>query len=218
MQEDGGRTLYQVDYDDCGQEDIDVGALYDSVVYHPRLEQSLFEDTQLPAVGQAVMFALQRKPRFGVIVEINPSLAKPLSILLWKPSSKAKSILSARFKSTMNLGSGEEVVRISPAQVKTHVRFDEEGFLSRKCRSKIQGILTRSQRQPLAKPAVKTRPKTHLKKDSSGNPAKTSKMPSPKVTATTRPSPKTAASNIRGSRHKHRYNTRSKGSASRQRR
>ena len=56
VQEDEGKTLYQVDYDDCGKEDIDAGVLYDSIVYHPRLEQNLFEDTQLPSVGQAMHY------------------------------------------------------------------------------------------------------------------------------------------------------------------
>ena len=97
---ENGQTLYQVDYDDCGKEEIDKGELYEGIVYHPRLEQSLFSDTQLPAINQMVMFALEYSPRFGKIVEINPLSPKPLSVMLWKPNNKAKTILSARFKST----------------------------------------------------------------------------------------------------------------------
>ena len=56
VHDDNDNTLYQVDYDDCGR---DRGELYDSVVYHPRLNQSLYRDTQLPAVNhQMIMFVL----------------------------------------------------------------------------------------------------------------------------------------------------------------
>ena len=137
VQDDEGKTLYQVDYDDCGKEDIDPGELLDSVVYHPRLETRLYEDTQLPAVGQPVMFAQHLRPRFGIIAEINPTLAKPLAILLWKPNSKAKSFLTARFKSTLHQPTGEEITRITPAQIKTHVSFDDEGFLSKKSQDRV---------------------------------------------------------------------------------
>ena len=177
VHEDKGLTLYQVDYDDCGQEDIDRGELYDSVVYHPRLEHGLYHDTQLPAINQLIMFALQREPRFGKIVEINPLHTKPLSVVLWKPSNKAKSVLSARFKSTQHLETGTEIVRIAPAQIKTHVEFTPEGRLDKDSLVKVRNILTRSQRQPHSKipkakreltrrfpkkqaPAKKAKPKT----------------------------------------------------------
>ena len=151
VHEDGGHTLYLVDYDDCGREDIDRGELYDSVIYHPRLERSLYRDTQLPALNQMIMFALQRSPRFGKIVEINPLLSKPLSVMLWKPHSKAKSMLTARFKSTQHLEAGAEIVRITPAQIKTHVEFTPEGQLDRKSQDRVRRLMTRSQRQPHAK-------------------------------------------------------------------
>ena len=157
VQDDAGKMLYQVDYDDCGKEDIDVGALYDSVVYHPRLENKLYEDTQLPAVGQAVMFAQQLQPRFGVIAEINPTLTKPIAVMLWKPHSKSKSLLKARFKSTLHLDTGEEITRIAPAQIKTHVSFNDEGFISKKSQDRVRSILTRSQRQPHSKPKPRAR-------------------------------------------------------------
>ena len=146
--EDNGHTLYHIDYDDCGQEDIDKGELYDGVVYHPRLEQSLFKDTQLPAINQTIMFALHNGPRFGKIVEINPMSGKPLSVMLWKPSNKSKTILTARFKPTQHLETGPEIVQITPAQIKTHVTFSPEGLLNSKSRDKVRHLMTRKQRAP----------------------------------------------------------------------
>ena len=92
--------LYQVDYDDCGKEDVDRGTLWDHVVYHPRLETDLFDVEKMPSIGQGLMFAHELQPRFGVVHDIIPTSKTPISIILWKPNAKAKSILRARFVST----------------------------------------------------------------------------------------------------------------------
>ena len=207
VHEDGGHTLYLVDYDDCGQEDIDRGELYDSVIYHPRLKRSLYRDTQLPALNQMIMFALQRSPRFGRIVEINPLLNKPLSVMLWKPHSKAKSVLTARFKSTQHLESGAEIVRITPAQIKTHVEFTPEGQLDRKSQDRVRRLMTRSQRQPHV-----TAPKQKSKEAPSASitatsPTKTVALSTTPVRSSTRSRP--AHKPVKASSSpKHRYPTR----------
>ena len=175
VSDDEGQTLFQVDYDDCGSEDIDQGELYDSIVYHPRLEQSLFQDTQLPALNQMIMFSLNRSPRFGKIVEINPLLPKPLSVMLWKPYSKAKSILTARFLPTDRLDSGADIIRISPAQIKLQVSFKPDGTLESKSRDKVRYTLTRSQRQPFAKAS----PKAQTTPPKAADPAKVVRATSP---------------------------------------
>ena len=132
-----------------------------AVVYHPRLERSLFTDTRLPAVNQMVMFALHNSPRFGKIVEVNPLSPKPLSVMLWKPNGKAKSLLSARFKSTQSLESGPEIVQIAPAQIKTHVIFSAEGLLVKKSQDKVRRLITRCQRQPHSKRATSSKALNH---------------------------------------------------------
>ena len=104
------------------------------------------------------MFALQRSPRFGKIVEINPLLSKSLSVMLWKPHNNAKSVLASRFKSTLHLESGAEIVRITPAQIKTHVEFTPEGHRDRKSQDRVRLLMTRIQRQPLVK-TLKQKPK-----------------------------------------------------------
>ena len=195
------------------KEDIDVGSLYDSVVCHPRLEGNLYENTQLPAIGQAVMFAQQLQPRFGIIAEINPTLAKPLSIMLWKPNSKAKSLLMARFKSTRNLTTGEEIVCMSPAQIKTHVTFSEDGFLSQESRKQVRAIVTRSQRQLHAKANPRSKNRQQPKpKAAASRPVKTAPTTASVSPSTRRQRPARNASaktlTPRAPKPTHRYNTR----------
>ena len=211
--EDEGKTLYQVDYDDCGKEDIDAGALYDSIVYHPRLEQNLFEDTQLPSVGQAIMFAHLLQPRFGVIAEINPEMQKPLAVLLWKPNSKTKSILTARFKSTRMLPSGEEFVRITPAQIKTHVTFLEDGRLEPQSQRKVRSLMTRSQRQPHSAPGSKGTDHPRIVEPTNAFPSlDVRKTTSNQQKSISKRGSKPITKSLPIPRHKHSYNTRSRSS------
>ena len=60
MSTDEGETLYQIEYDDCDQEELDKGQLWESVIYHPRMCDVEMPTRALPAVHTVILFAHQR--------------------------------------------------------------------------------------------------------------------------------------------------------------
>ena len=62
---DQSNTLYKVVYDDCDQEDIDKGQLYDLVAYHPKLDTHRTSHKVHSQVGKGALFAWGQQPRVG---------------------------------------------------------------------------------------------------------------------------------------------------------
>lgn len=100
---DEGHTLYQVDYDDCDQEELDVGQLWDAVVYHPRMDDIRERPTIIMSgVGQFVLFALEQLPRIGRVTALDPEAIKCITVHLWKSNKKCVKHASSQAIRTMD--------------------------------------------------------------------------------------------------------------------
>ena len=129
---DEGKTYYHVVYADFDEEELDMGELWDHVIYHPELDAAKdgLQQLGLPDEGSYVLFAADYAPRIGRVVEKRPTQAKQLVVQMWRPkqprSGKAD-LTTARYETR---DSAEEPDRrsISMAQVKVmnlHLNEDQ---------------------------------------------------------------------------------------------
>ena len=138
---DEGETYYQIDYDDCDQEELDAGQLWDSVIYHPRMDDAKGTLPEIPEVGHFIVFALDKKPRLGQVMSINTETIKPISIHLWKPNKHCKSLEQARFRPSTS-ESGPDLMIIHPSQVRlSAVELTAEGYLSSDSKKRVRNLL-----------------------------------------------------------------------------
>jgi hypothetical protein len=155
---DEGKTYYQVQYEDCDQEDLDAGELWDSVIYHPRLDTAKYMPQELPALHDMIMFSMNQQPRIAQVTAIDLTEQRPITVRLWKPSSKVTSLASARY--TCNTDSeAEELIQIKPEQVcLAQLKFSESGFLDKDSQRRVNRLL-----RP-RKPSRKTTPRPSSRK------------------------------------------------------
>ena len=114
---DGPQLRFVIDYDDGDQQDMDEGEIWDHVYYHPRMDERHYSDTQLPTVGEVVVFALNQQFHLGVMTDVNGVESKPVSVALWKPHrSRAKSLSRARFHPSMSEGR-PDIIHLVPVPV-----------------------------------------------------------------------------------------------------
>ena len=138
---DEGEVYYQIDYDDCDQEELDAGQLWDSVIYHPRMDEAKDTMPHIPEVGHFVLFALEQKPRIGKVMSIDVDAQKPISIHLWKPNKDCKSLDQARFRPSMS-ESGPDLMIIHSSQVRlTALSLTDEGYFSKASRGQVKRLL-----------------------------------------------------------------------------
>ena len=95
---DEEETLYQIDYDDCDQEELDSSQLWDAVIYHPRLDDIHEIPDVIREMGQFILFALDQYPRIGKVTRVDTDAMKPVTIHLWKPNKRCNNLSQARFK------------------------------------------------------------------------------------------------------------------------
>ena len=56
-----------------------------------------------------VMFTLEQKPNMGKVVVIDQTATKPITVELWEPDAKVKSLYKARFKKALD---GDQTVLV----------------------------------------------------------------------------------------------------------
>ena len=143
---DEEQRWFTVDYDDGDQQDMDMGEVWDMVSYHPRMDNQHFQETLLPEVGEAVVFAMNQHLRLGVVKEIHTQDRHPIETELWKPRKNAPSLHLARFKPSENEGQ-TDILKLSPVQIKLgKLKFNEEGFLDQDSQKKLAKYMGLSQR------------------------------------------------------------------------
>ena len=85
--------------------------------------------------GEAILFVMKQRPRVGIVKEILTDSQHTVLVHLWKPSAKARSLASAKYRPSY-CDKEEELIQVHPMYVvKTGVAFDEEGHLNALCRS-----------------------------------------------------------------------------------
>ena len=151
---DEGETLYRVDYDDCDQEDLDKGQLWDAVIFHPRMCDMDWQENTMPELHSIVVFAHEQQPRLGKVTWVDEEAALPITLNLWKPQKNRRSLEKARFQpSSMN--GEDDIIQLHPDQIKVSgLQFDTEGYLTPASQTKLRKYLTKhSLRQQSTKSA-----------------------------------------------------------------
>ena len=97
MVTDEGKTFYKVQFQDGDSEELDLGELWDHVIYHPRMDAARYLPKELPKDQEIVLFADGQRPKIGQVVAVDDTESLPITILLWKPNSTAKSLATARY-------------------------------------------------------------------------------------------------------------------------
>ena len=123
------------------QEELDAGQLWDAVIYHPRLDDLKIQQTNIPDVGQFILFALEQKPRIGKVMSIDSETLKPISVHLWKPNKFCASLDQARFRPSMS-ESGPDLMIINPSQVRlAALALTSEGYLTTESQKRVRKTL-----------------------------------------------------------------------------
>ena len=77
-----------------------------------------------------MFFAMNQRPRVGTVKEILTDSQHTVLVHLWKPSTKARSLASAKYRPSYR-DNEEEILQVHPMHVvKTGVAFDDEGYLN----------------------------------------------------------------------------------------
>ena len=203
---DEGETLYQVEYDDCDQEQLDAGQLWDAVVYHPRMDDITEPATLFPEIGHFILFALDQLPRIGRVTAVDMDALKPVTIHLWKPNKRRPSLEQAHFKPS-NTESGPDLMAIHGSQIKiTGLELNDSGHLTgpskRKVRKLLKPVKSASPVSPKSKPVRRSR---KMKKTTARSTRNNSKYKSTRITP-----PAESNSQPRNARKSSRYNLRSR--------
>ena len=139
IEEDEGKMFYKVHYQDCDQDEIDVGQLWDAVIYHPRLDDLPDLEAALPKLGECLVCSLQQQPRIGQVVKLRPGEKNPIALRLWRPSRKADSWIVAKYKPDKDVDNEECYTWISPVMIRyRNIQFDTEGYLTAESRTKMR--------------------------------------------------------------------------------
>ena len=141
VQTDEDDTYYQVEFDDCDQEELDAGQVWDAVVYHPRMDDAQEVIKQPPKVGTFVLFAQNQHPRVGKVTAVDAEARKPIAVQLWKPNKNCKSLVNAKFRQSMSMDSTDTVM-LQGSQIRLQdLELDEEGYFTRSSKSKVRKML-----------------------------------------------------------------------------
>ena len=111
------------------------------MIYHPRLDTAKYMPKELPALHDMIMFSMNQQPRIAQVTAIDLTEQRPITVRLWKPSSKAASLASARY--TCNTDSeAEELIQVKPEQVcLAQLKFSESGYLDKDSQRRVNRLL-----------------------------------------------------------------------------
>jgi hypothetical protein len=145
LYEDEGETLWRVVYSDFDAEDLSLNELTDGLVYHPRLDHAA--DLELPEVGSFVWYSQDRAPCLGKVVELDPTLPRPLTVHVYDPQPSKGGLQSARFEARRPEAGAREVSGIHDQLFLAQIRFGfealtAEGYLRKKDRKRLKKCLS----------------------------------------------------------------------------
>ena len=189
---DEGKTYYKVDYEDFDQEELDTGELWDTVIYHPKLDTDHYQHTQLPQVKEVVLFTSERRPRLGEVIVIDPAGRCPITIVLLKPDSKASSLVTARYIRGQEDGQ-DTSMRLLPTQLKADsLKLKEDGSLTADSQRTMAKLL---------KPTKRTAPRREKTRKNPSSGSKNNDTRKKPLTQTTRARRATARPRITQTRY-----------------
>ena len=131
-------------YGDFDAEDLSFNELVDSLVYHPGLDYTT--DLLVPEVGSFVWYSREQAPRLGKVVEVDPTLPRPITVHIYDPAASDKLHL-ARFSARRPEAGAREVSGIHDQLFLAEVRFGFDtltpaGYLKKVVREQLRKRLT----------------------------------------------------------------------------
>ena len=91
-------SVWKVTYSDFDSEEVDRQKLASLLAFHPLLDT--LADISVPEVDSFVWFSEDQQPRLGKVLEVDPSVSRPITVHLYSPQAGAKDITRARFHPT----------------------------------------------------------------------------------------------------------------------
>ena len=146
---DEGETLYRIVYDDCDQEDLDRGQLWDSVIFHPRMCEMEVSTQPMPKINSVVLFSHDQNPRLGKVTQVDEEAQRPITIHLWKPNKNRSSLHQARYKPSSrfepsSMNEEADLIQLVPEQIKLrNLEFDSDGRLKPGDRERFRRYLAK---------------------------------------------------------------------------
>ena len=160
---DEGETLFQVEYDDCDQEELDKGQLWDAVIYHPRMCEMATTRGTLPEVHSVILFAHEQNPRFGKVTSVNANSPRPVTVHLWKPNKHRTGLAQARYRAS-SMNNEPDLMQVTPEQIKVkNLIWDTEGRFTSESQTRVTKYLKKhwihkAPTQPLSKETQPVKP------------------------------------------------------------
>ena len=140
---DEGQTYFHVTFEDFDEQELDLGEVLDSVVFHPEMEVS--EDAltavNLPDLDSVILFPSNYKPCLGRVVEIQPHAVRPVVVQLLRPSRMSKDFVSAKFVPAAPDGEVERRALTIPQVRIRDLVVSEAGYLDSRSRKKVGKLL-----------------------------------------------------------------------------
>ena len=127
---DEEESVWKVTYSDFDSEEMDLQKLASLIVFHPLLDTK--SDIEIPAVHSFVWFSEAQLPRLGQVMEIDPSVSRPITVHLYSPHPGARDISHARFHPATDQDTNQPILQqLTLAQVILRVsKLTPRGFLS----------------------------------------------------------------------------------------
>ena len=105
-------------------------------------------ELQLPKVGSFVWYSFEQAPRLGQVVELDPTLPRPLTVLVYDPVDTTGSPLTTRYEPRKPESGVREESGIYDQMFLSQVRFGfesltTEGLLRKQDRERLQRCLSR---------------------------------------------------------------------------
>ena len=200
---------------------MDQGEGWNKVIYHPRMDTARYAPTELPLLKDMVLFADGQQPKLGQVTAIDEEENLPVTVRLWKPSSKAKTLASARFIQTMD---EDDLTRLRPEQILLNkLNINTEGYLTADGQRRVRKLLRkpRAEASPEAPPCINAKDRAQRKNadkrstrkdnEATADTQSSRKDPAPQSPITTKSRTKKGhGSSMRRTRNTTRYNLRSR--------
>ena len=185
------------------------------------MDAARYAPTELPLLKDMVIFSDGQQPKLGQVTAIDAEENLPVTVRIWKPSSKAKTLASARFNQTMD---EDDLTRLRPEQILLNkLNINTEGYLTADGQRRVKRLLRkpRAEASPVAPPCINAKDRSQRKnagkrsttKDNEANAETPSSKedPAPQPPITTKARTKRGyGTSMRRTRRTTRYNLRSR--------
>ena len=96
----------------------------------------------MPEVESFVWFARNNMPVIGKVVVVDPTLPRPITVLLYQPESGSKGVIGARFVPATNEDGETTSLQLTPQQVVMQVSsLTTKGYLRASDKRRLSAFL-----------------------------------------------------------------------------